>query len=142
SPPSTAKGWTTLRCPSVVPLRITACASTRLPAPMITPSSITAKAPTSTPSPSVAPGATTASGCMSGLAIHDRREELPLGAERAVDAGLAAELPDVGAVVEHLDVEVEAVPGRHRVPELRLVDAEEEHQVVGRVERLRRVGED
>src|SRR5882672_8705892 len=100
-----------------VPERSTAWASTRVPGPSTTPASITAKAPIWTPAPSSAPGAiradgwTSASVTRSRLAVDDGGEQLALGAEGAVDARLAAELPHVGAVVQHRDVEIEPIAG-------------------------------
>src|SRR5690242_139867 len=101
-----APGWTTLRAPMRVPERTTAWPSTRLPSPITTPGSMIAKGPTVTPGPSSTSGATRARGWTwadtlgSGLPVDDRGQQLALGAQGALDAGLALELPHVGAVVE------------------------------------------
>src|SRR5262249_10970968 len=121
----------------MVPVRMTAWASTRVPVPMTTPGSITENGPTETPIPRAASGATEARGWMtawvtggrSGLSVDDRREQLAFRAEGVVDAGFAAELPHIRAVVLHGHVEIESVARGDGVAELRPVDAEEEHQV-------------
>src|SRR5258708_39487425 len=74
--------------------------------------------------------------------VDDAREELGPGAKRAVDGGFAAELPDVRAVMQDGYLEIEPVSRGDRPAELRLVDAEEVHERVRRVERLARVRED
>src|SRR5262245_2290962 len=98
-----------------------------------------ANGPTSTPSASSAPGSTTAVGWTRifpeltqrwlWLSVHDRRQELALRADGRVHAGLALELPHVGAMVDDLDEEIEPVARSHGVPEFRFIDTEEKHQV-------------
>jgi len=74
--------------------------------------------------------------------IDDAREELALRAERAFDGRFAAQFPDVGAVLNHLDVEIEPVAGGDRVAKLGFVDAQEVHQAGGRIEGLGGIGQD
>src|SRR5512138_822865 len=125
--PRTAWGNTRFAAPRVVRPVTMAWAARTFFGPSLTCGPTTAKGPISQDGSTWAPGSTTAVGWMAMrgsslrlavLRVDQHRHELGLGADLAVHDGGPLLLPDRALLLRHLDVQLEAVPGDHRAPEL------------------------